>query len=344
VTSPVPATVWEQVARADPGAVVSQSLAWHGAVMADGRYTDASVLYEFPGGRRIVLPLARRRGVPARAAVTGSWPGGWGVGGPVCEGGHVSRAEAAAVLADAAARPGVAAVLHLRHRADDAWLAEAGRFAVERRGCHVLDLAGGFTEVWQHRFRGTARTAVRKAERSGLTVESDSSGQLLPVFCDLYEKSLQRWAARQHEPVWLSRWRSARDASSRIMSLVSRHFGANCSIWVAWRDGIPLAGIIVLTSGAYAKYWRGAMDAGPANRVRASDLLHKLAIERACQDGYRWYDMGWSRPESSLASFKQKLGATLDYTVTLRAQRLPLQATARFSRAAVKKLIGFHDV
>jgi lipid II:glycine glycyltransferase (peptidoglycan interpeptide bridge formation enzyme) len=128
------------------------------------------------------------------------------------------------------------------------------------------------------------------------------------------------------------------------MSLVSRHFGANCNIWVAWQQGIPLAGIIVLASGAYAKYWRGAMDAGPANRVRANDLLHKLAIERACQDGCRWYDMGWSRPGSTLAGFKEKLGANLDYTVTLRTERLPLQATARISRETVKKLIGFRDV
>jgi hypothetical protein len=43
-------------------------------------------------------------------------------------------------------------------------------------------------------FRGTARTAVRKAERSGLDIEVDRSGRLLPVFCDLYEKCIQRWA------------------------------------------------------------------------------------------------------------------------------------------------------
>jgi hypothetical protein len=344
VTSPVPAPVWEAVARSDPGTVVSQSLAWHGAVMADGRYADASLLYEFDGGHRIVLPLARRRWCPPWVAVTGSWPGGWGVGGPLCEGGRVSQAEAATVLTDVARRPGLAAVLQFRHEPGSAWLDAAAGFHAEQRGCHVLDLAGGFEEVWQRRFRGTARTAVRKAERSGLEIETDRSGRLLPVFGELYEMSLQRWAARQHEPVWLSRWRSARDASTRIMELVSRRFGANCTIWVARWQGAPVAGIVVLTAHGYAKYWRGAMDAGPANRVRANDLLHRLAIEDACQGGYRWYDMGWSRPGSSLASFKEKLGATLHHTATLRTERLPLQATARVSRQAVKKLIGFRDV
>jgi GNAT acetyltransferase-like protein len=344
VTSPVPAAVWDEVARSDPGTVVSQSPDWRAAVLAGGRYTDTSLLYEFPGGHRIVLPLARRRLCPPWAAVTGSWPGGWGVGGPLCEGGQVSRDEAAAVLADVARWPGVAATLQFRHDPGSAWLAETGSFGAQRRGCHVLDLAGGFGEVWQHRFRGTARTAMRKAERSGVTVEVDRTGRLLPAFCDLYEKSLQRWAARQHEPVWLSRLRSARDASDRVMRLVSRQFAANCGIWVAWWEGSPVAAIIVLTHGGYAKYWRGAMDAGPANRARASDLLHKLAVEDACERGFRWYDMGWTRPGSSLAGFKEKLGADLRYTWTLRTERLPLQATARITRQAVKKLIGFRDV
>jgi GNAT acetyltransferase-like protein len=349
VTSPVPAAVWDEVARSDPAAVVSQSLAWRDAVLADGKYTDTSLLYEFGDGHRIVLPLARRRLCPPWAAVTGSWPGGWGVGGPLCEGGRVSPSEAAAVLADVARRPGVAATLQFRHDPGSSWLSEgggarAGGFVAQRRGCHVLDLSGGFGEVWQHRFRGTARTAMRKAERSGVTVEVDRSGRLLPAFCDLYGKSLQRWAARQHEPVWLSRFRSARDASDRVMALVSQQFGANCGIWVAWWEGTPVAAIIVLTYGGYAKYWRGAMDAGPANRVRANDLLHKLAIEDACEQGCQWYDMGWTRPGSSLASFKEKLGADLRYTWTLRTERLPLQATARISRQTVKKLIGFRDV
>lgn len=45
--SPVPREVWEQALRSDPGAVVTQSLAWRDAVFASGRLEDASVLYEF---------------------------------------------------------------------------------------------------------------------------------------------------------------------------------------------------------------------------------------------------------------------------------------------------------
>jgi hypothetical protein len=68
------------------------------------------------------------------------------------------------------------------------------------RLAHVLDLEGGFGEVWNHRFTGTARTAASKAERSGLTVERDTTGRLMPAVYELFERSLDRWAEQGHEP------------------------------------------------------------------------------------------------------------------------------------------------
>ncbi len=78
------------------------------------------------------------------------------------------------------------------------------------RLAHVLELEGGFERVWKEQFTGTARTAVRKAERSGLTVERDTSGKLVPVVYELFERSLDRWARQQHEPRPFARWRRRR--------------------------------------------------------------------------------------------------------------------------------------
>src|SRR5262249_21830905 len=104
VTSPVPRAVWESLVRSDPGAVVMQSLAWRDAVFADGRYRDVSLLYEFPSGRQVVLPMARHHRRPQWADAETSWPDIWGVGGPISQAGRIDRAEAAAVLIDLAQR------------------------------------------------------------------------------------------------------------------------------------------------------------------------------------------------------------------------------------------------
>jgi hypothetical protein len=344
ITSPVPRAVWESLIEADPDAVVTQSLAWHDAVFADGRYKDVSRLYEFPSGRQVVLPLARRRRRPAWTTVTASWPRAWGVCGPISSGGQITAEEAASVLADLAGQGALVAEVQLRYGASEAWLSEARQYQIEEHGCHVLDLAGGYNQVWTHRFRSAARTAVRKAERSGVEVEVDTSGQLLPVFYDLYEKSMLRWAAMQHEPLWLTRWRTIRATPPKMLAAVSEHFGKDCGIWVARSEGVPVAAIIVIQSGTHAKYWRGAMDKELATPVRANEFLHSLAIEQACRDGHRCYEMGQSRPGSPLAAFKEKLGATTQSGHTLRAERIPLQAFTRASRNAAKKVIGFRDV
>jgi lipid II:glycine glycyltransferase (peptidoglycan interpeptide bridge formation enzyme) len=167
---------------------------------------------------------------------------------------------------------------------------------------------------------------------------------LLPVFWDLYEKSIQRWSAVQHEPLWLTRWRNLRATPPEMLATVARQFGTNCGIWVAWSSGVPAAAIIVLRSGVHAKYWRGAMDKELATRVRANEFLHRLAIEEACADGCRFYDMGRSRPGSPLAKFKEKFGATQWLGYTLHAERFPVRPVAHWSRDTVKRMIRFRDV
>ena len=345
VTSPVPRAVWESLLRSDQNALVSQSLPWRDALFASGRYQDASLLYEFPSGRQVVLPFARHGLQPSWGARLTSWPRGWEVGGPITPGGPVSPDEAAAVFADVLGQGTLMTAIKLRHDADRVWLSEARQFGVDKFSYWVLDLAGGFGQVWQHKFRGTARTAIRKAERSGLDVEVDRSGKLLHVVHELHEKSIARWAAMQQAPLWATRRRMNRDcpASPDRLALVAGHFGEQCTTWVARSKGQPVAAIIVLRSGAYAKYWRGAMDKELATPVRANELLHRLAIEEACRDGYRFYDMGGAEPGSSLAGFKEKLGTTVHSSYLLRAERLPVRAAVRRSENLVK-MISFRAI
>ena len=348
VVSPVPREVWESLLHSDKGAAVTQSLAWRDAVFASGKYRDVSLLYEFESGRQVVLPLARRRGQPPPAAVVESWPREWSVGGPICPDGRVSPAEAEAVLADVARRGTLEAHVGLRYNADRAWLEAAGRFEVARYGCYVLDLDGGFEHVWQHKFRGTARTAVRKAERSGLDVEVDRSGRLVGVVHELYERSVRARAARQGEPAWLTRARMSRIAPTSLpqMKLVAEHFGKDCATWVARSKGEPVAALIVLRFGMFMHFWRVAEDGELAHPVRATELLHRLNIEEACRDGYRFYNMGGAPEESSLARYKEKLGASLYFTHELSLTRPPLRAARtarRFSEDLAKKTLRMHD-
>ena len=349
VVSPVPREVWDSLLCSDEGAAVTQSLAWRDAVFGTGRYQDVSLLYEFASGRQVVLPLARHRRQPTQAAVVASWPREWSVGGPISPDGRVSPAEAAAVLADVARRGTLAAQVRLRYNADPTWLAQAGEFRVVKHGCYVLDLEGGFDHVWKHTFRGDARTAVRKAERSGLDIEVDRSGRLLGVLCDLREKSIRERASMRHHPVWLTRAVMDRINSISMpqMELVARNFGKDCATWVARSKGQPVAALIVLRFGNHAHGWRVAVDKQLAHPVRATEYLHRLDVEAACGEGYRFYNMGGAPEGSSLARYKEKFGASLHFTRELYAEHLPVRAVraARtFSEDLANKALRLHEV
>ena len=207
----------------------------------------------------------------------------------------------------------------------------------------VLDLTGGFEDVWTKRFSRTARGAVRKAEASGIDVEVGKADEGLAVFDALVESSVTRWARQQHEPVRLAHWRWRRDAGRVPMGPVARRFGENCQTWVARHRGAPVAAVVVLYAGEYAKAWKAVMDKDLAAPVRAVDLLHRLIIEDACDKGLRAYDLGESRPGSSLERFKCKLGAVTYSAPELIAERLPMTATQDLARGLVKRAIGFVD-
>jgi hypothetical protein len=342
VASPAPRSDWEAVLASDPNALVSHTPAWTDFACMSGDYEDASRLYVLPGGRRLVLPIVRRRRLPGPFAIEASFPSGWGIGGVVASGG-VQPADVAAVFADLAARPVVRTSLRPNPLDGELWSAARppGAVAIPRLA-HVLALEGGFGSVWKERFTGTARTAVRKAERSGLTVERDTSGRLVSVVYELLERSVERWAGRQHEPRALARWRTHRRDPLRKFELMARTLGDACRIWVAWAEGQPAAAILVL-QGTNAHYTRGMMDKDLAGPTRANYLLHQLAIEDACNAGCRHYQMGETGSSSSLAQFKTRFGAVPHPYAEYHLERLPITAFDRQARRVVKRIVGFRD-
>jgi hypothetical protein len=343
VSTPAPRAVWNDLLVADPAAQIFQSPEWFDTVLAVHGGVDASRHYELPGGRQLVLPLvAKTRGPLSTEA---SLPSGWGPGGVLAGAGGVTAGDVSTVLADLTRRRLLRISLRPPGRDDSAYEAvvPAGVARTSHRD-QSLDLAGGFDEVWTSRFSGKARRAVRKAEASALEVERDDTGRLVPEFYGLYQASLVRWAAQQHEPLALARLRASRRDPLKKFVAVADRLGSALRVYVARRDGTPAAAIVVLTYGRTATYWRGAMDKDLAGPSRANDLLHRLAIEDACERGCLTYEMGDSGASTSLARFKESFGAVSRDYRGYRLERVPLTAWDAAARRTVKRIIGFRDV
>jgi hypothetical protein len=340
VVSPVSRAAWESVVVEDPDGLPTQQPAWLDAVCASGRWADASRLYEAPDGRRIVLPVARRR-LTGGLGVEASMPTHWGFGGIVADGG-VTAADVRLVLEDLAARRIVRQSIrpNPHHGRLYAELAPRGAVTIARRA-HVLDLAGGVDVVWKG-FSDSRRRAVRKAERSGVEVECDATGRLLPEFFELYARSEARWAEQQHEPARLARFRTRFRDTLAKWQRIATHLDGGCRQWVARHDGEPVASIIVLF-GTNVHYTRGAMDKERAGPLRANDLLMWQAIQAACAIDAGSFHLGESGGSASLADYKERFGARpFDYP-ELRLEQLPITRADHAARAVVKRVIGFQD-
>ncbi|WP_232234703.1 GNAT family N-acetyltransferase [Actinoplanes sp. N902-109] len=337
VVTPAPRDVWTGALAADPDAVVTQSPDWLSCLGSRG-YADASRLYEFPDGTRIVVPLAARRRAGVRLSEE-SWPYGWGYGGALVTGGPLTPRHAAAVLADLARRPVLRAALVPMPLAAGTWEAAAPP------GVHrvpyltqILDLDGGFGTVWSKRYRTEVRRHVRRAGGMGLEVSRDPQ-RGVAAYTVLHRVAVARWARRRGQPVWaaraLARWR---DTDGDLAAAVAA-LGDACVVWSAHRAGEPVAACVVLHRGAHALGWLAASDPALAHRTSATYLLSSLAIETACDAGARWFHLGESDPGSGVERHKAQFGAVPVRYHALRWERLPLTTGERWLRAAARRTL-----
>ena len=308
---PVPRDEWDAVISASPDALAFHAPNWSDAVCASGSWVDATLFFRAASGGRLVVPMVRRSGVAGRLAPRASLPYGWGFGGVVASP-ETTPDEFRMVVAHLADSAGEPTTVRPNPLLRDRWAESVpAQSETVSRAAHVLDLEGGFERVFKERFKGRARTAVRKAERSGVTVERDTTGRLVPDFYSLYRSSLDRWAERRRIPTWLGRrLGETRDPRRKFEDVASR-LREGCRIWLARVDDQPAAALICLVRGSNASYWRGCMDEERASRTQASHLLQKLAIEDACNSGCLHYHMGETGGSRSLAQFKEGFGARL---------------------------------
>lgn len=342
VVTPAPRDIWNEVYESDALAMVYQTPAWVDLMCSFAGYEDASRLYQLPEGRFAVLPLVRRRVLGATIHEE-SFPSAWSGGGLIASGG-VQPPDIAKMFADLTSRHVARITLRPNPLLAPAWetVRPACVHAVARTA-HTLDLAGGFDEVWSKRFTSNARQNARRAERSGVRVECDTSGRLIPRYFELFEQSLNRWAAEQHEPRLLSRLRGHRRESQTKLQAIAQTLGDRWLLWLAWVDEQPAAAIVVV-EGPSASYTRGAMNKELTAPTRANYLLHRLAIEHACQSGCRYYHMGESGTSRRLAQFKTRFGAEAHQFAEYHIEALPFTAADRALRTAVKRAIRFKDL
>ena len=324
VITPAPRDVWERICSIDPNCLIFQTPAWTDAICSTGDYEDASRLYETASGRRWVLPLLRKKAAHPALTSQASLPAGWGLGG-VLSNRPLNREMIDTVFADLLQQPSLRMLIRPNPLASAAWEAAKPRGTTTLAfTSHILDISAGFEEVWKKRFHHPTRTSIRKAERAGLTIEMDPSGQLLPAYYDIFTHWSMRRGRERHLPGVYTQWMlHRRDPYARLEKMVRYSSGAG-RVYVARNGTRPIAAAILFIYNQNAVYLRGTSIREEAGPLRANDLLQCQMIRDACEAGCRYYHMGTSAGVESLMRFKHSFGAEPVDLYNYSLERLPI--------------------
>jgi len=205
---------------------------------------------------------------------------------------EISSRDAVAALVDFAFGPLGCLHLELRDRPLTAADVDGLGFAVQPKKTFELKLRRPEEELWAG-FKSTCRTAIRKAQKSGVIVEQASG----PKFAEEYYAQLQDVFARQSLPppyrAELVRELVARmEPTKRLLLLRARN-----------AEGVTIATGIFPGLGRMAYFWGGA-SWRQFQSVRPNDLLMWSAIRYWREQGADVFDFGGA------GDYKLKFGPT----------------------------------
>lgn len=165
---------------------------------------------------------------------------------------------------------------------------------VETETTHVVDLSGGYHDVWQQKFDKARRRRARRAQEAGVTVRRASGDEDVGRFVDVYRARLAGWEARSGHPDGLFR------------ALVARG-GDGVRLYVAEHQGEVVGGHVNFYYKDAVIAWYG-MASHHGDELQAGTLLYAEAMRAACAEGFRSYNLGGSLGKASLVEYKQSLG------------------------------------
>lgn len=195
----------------------------------------------------------------------------------------------------------------------DKSMMQAEGFRVETSVTHVCPLTGGVAAVWA-RMKGTCRTRIRKAEKSGLVVESADDSGIIEEFHPQFVRLLAHKGLKP--PYNLER-----------AHLLFHHLGSADRLF-ALRVRLHER---VIATGFYPHddrtmyYWDSSYETD-CLQFCPNDLLHWTAMKMAIERGIATFNMGGGPLPSR---FTQKFGGNLQPYLTYRKSFIPFLDEAR---------------
>ncbi len=167
----------------------------------------------------------------------------------------------------------------------------------------VVDLRPGIEQVWSN-LETRARTAIRKAEKQGVTVRPARRPGDLEIYYNLHTETYQRTKVRPYPKAYFAAiWKDFLEK------------GLAHIIFAEWNGEVVAAENFGVYKQA-AVYWTGAASKNGL-LVAANSLLQWTAMQWMAENGLEWYETGEAFPQlregklKGLNDFKKSFGGKI---------------------------------
>lgn len=186
-------------------------------------------------------------------------------------------------------------------------------FQTEEHLTHLIDLEGGFDEIWTKSFDKSKRKQTKRAERMGVKViESTSLGEAAR-FYDIYVSRVREHRGKIHYP-------------QKLFIELVRNSGKLVKLFLSYHENQLLGGQLCFYYKDMVIAWYGSTTL-ESRDVQASTGLYAHCIRHACENGYKWFNLGGSIGKDSLMDYKMSFGGH-PHRYNMSVRRSPLGKAA----------------
>jgi FemAB-related protein (PEP-CTERM system-associated) len=275
---------WQRVANGLPQSTLAHAPEWRTVIRKAYGHEPLYLVAEDEEGRGGVLPayLVRR---PVIGSVAASMPF-LDAGGPSAASAQLAHALVTRLVEEASRRNASAVDIRCTERLS------VENTPLTHKVNMSLALPSDPDRLWRQ-FDGSVRNQIRKAERSGLSVECGGA-EKLDDFHSIF-------AARMHDlgsPVH----------SKRFFQAILDGFGSQARVALVRKDATPIGGLVALArNGVVTVPWASCLP--QYFSLCSNMLLYWETIRAACLEGQGRFDFGRSTRDSGTYRFKRQWGA-----------------------------------
>jgi len=160
----------------------------------------------------------------------------------------------------------------------------------------ALDLQQGFETISQSWQREQGKL-IRKAQKAGMTLVEAKTLEDWQEYYKVYEATVERWGDKILGSPY--EW--------RLFEFIYNLRSNKIKLWLAKVDGQVARGGIFFYQSKHVVGWHGS-GLKELFHLRPSNFLHTQLVEKACQEGYWWYDFNPSGGLEGVTAFKETFG------------------------------------